>query len=154
MKHLRQYFHLCMLGAALTFTLTSGPVLAHSDEYLDTVQAPHGGQLRMAGAQHFELVARRGEIMVYVTGHAGDKINTKGANGSATVLAGKTKAIINLVPAGDNMLKGAGQFELSQNMKVVLSVSLPGNPAQQVRFTPALKGDMAGGRASDTMAKH
>ena len=36
--------------------LLSSAAFAHTDEYLDTVVGPNGGQLRMAGAYHFELV--------------------------------------------------------------------------------------------------
>ncbi len=36
--------------------LVAGGAKAHDDAYLDTVKAPHGGQLRMAGVHHFELV--------------------------------------------------------------------------------------------------
>ena len=40
--------------AGLTFA--AGAVLAHDDAYLDTQKAPNGGQLRMAGPNHYELV--------------------------------------------------------------------------------------------------
>ena len=42
---------------ALPFIFASG-TFAHTDEYLDTQIAPHSGQLRMAGAQHYELVVK------------------------------------------------------------------------------------------------
>ena len=34
----------------LASLLWAGLASAHTDDYLDTMQAPHGGQLRMAGA--------------------------------------------------------------------------------------------------------
>jgi hypothetical protein len=66
---------------ALIFTaalLTGTTALAHSDEVLDAQKAPNGGQLRMAGIYHFELVvakdskeAKDNPVVVYVTDHAG-----------------------------------------------------------------------------------
>lgn len=112
---------------------------AHTDEYLDTQTAPHGGQLRMAGAQHYELVVKPNDVTIYLTDHAGTKITSAGASGSATVLSGSGKAAITLTPAGDNLMKGAGKFALAPEMKVVVSISLPGQAAQQARFTPLKK---------------
>ena len=39
--------------------LLSAAAFAHTDEYLDTVVGPNGGQLRMAGAYHFELLLEK-----------------------------------------------------------------------------------------------
>jgi hypothetical protein len=44
----------------------SSPVLAHTDEFFESVEAPHGGQLRMTGPFHLELVAKEGDLTVYV----------------------------------------------------------------------------------------
>ncbi|MDA8259113.1 MAG: hypothetical protein M0Z99_26330 [Betaproteobacteria bacterium] len=131
---------------ALIFTaamLTGATALAHSDEALDTQKAPNGGQLRMAGSYHFELVvardskeARDNPVVVYVTDHAGSKVSTVGAGGTATILAGKQKASIKLVPDGDNRLKGVGTYASTPDMKAVVSVTVAGKPAEQARFTP------------------
>lgn len=128
---------LILAAAAGAFTLASPALLAHSDDYLDTQKAGNGGQVRMAGAYHFELVAKDGgAIAVHVTDHAGTKIPTAGASGTATILAGKTKASAVLVPDGDNRMKGSAKYVPTPDMKVVVSISLPGKPAEQARFTP------------------
>jgi hypothetical protein len=119
--------------------LSSVPCHAHSDEYLDSQPTPHGGQMHMAGPYHFELLAQPNELTVYLTDHAGTKIPSSGATGNATVLSGKTKASIKLQPSGDNVLKGSGQFELAPDMKVVVSVTMPGKSPEQARFTPQQK---------------
>jgi len=120
---------------ALTMFLAQG-AFAHSDEYLDAQTAPHGGQLRMVQQYHYELVVKANEVSVYITGHDGKKFDTRGATGTATLLSGKGKASVKLVPAGDNQMKGSGQFELAPDMKVVVSVALSGQTALQGRFTP------------------
>lgn len=137
-----KYLKLSVLAASLIF---SQGVLAHSDDFLDTQTAPHGGQLRMAGLYHFELmVAKDGKgekespVTVYVTDHAGTSIATAGASGTVTILAGKLKATAALKPDGDNRLKGLAKYASTPDMKVVVSITLPGKQAEQARFTPLL----------------
>ena len=116
---------------------------AHTDEYLDTVAAPNGGQLRMAGAWHFELVvaknspeARENPVVVHVTDHAGAKVPTAGATGTATILAGRVRAQVTLVPDGDNRMKGFAKYASTPDLKAVVSITIAGKPAEQARFAP------------------
>lgn len=130
--------------AVLTgLTFAAGAALAHDDAYLDTQKAPNGGQLRMAGPYHYELVlakdagaTQESPVVVYVTDHAGAKIPTAGAKGSATILAGKLKATAELKPDGDNRLKGAAKYAATPETKAVVSVTLAGKQPEQARFTP------------------
>ncbi|MDP1610479.1 MAG: hypothetical protein Q8M11_05445 [Sulfuritalea sp.] len=131
------------LAAASALMLASSSPFAHSDEVLDTQKTPNGGQQRMAGVYHFELVVARDSkevkdnpVVVYVTDHASAKVPTVGAGGTATILAGKQKASIKLVPDGDNRLKGVGKYASTPDMKVVVSIALAGKPVEQARFTP------------------
>ena len=112
---------------------------AHTDEYLDTQTAPHGGQLRMTGAYHYELVAKNNELTIYLTDHGGTNVASAGAKGSATILSSKGKTKIQLAPAGENILRGTGQFEAVPDMKVAVSITLPGQGAALARFTPFRK---------------
>lgn len=122
---------------ALTLVLIfSQGALAHTAEYLDTQTAPHGGQLRMAGMYHYELVVKPKEVKVYLTDHAGTKQPSKDASGTAIVLSGKNRVVIKLAPAGDNVLKGEGKFTLSPDMKVVVSIAMPGQAPEEAHFTP------------------
>lgn len=132
--------------AALAGLLSASGVYAHSDEYLDTQAAPHGGQLRMASIYHFELVvakdsqqAKDNPVAVYVTDHAGAKTSTAGAKGTVTILAGKAKTTINLAPDGDNALKGSGSYVSTPDLKAVVSITLAGKSPEQARFTPLSK---------------
>lgn len=132
---------------ALTMLFSQG-AFAHSDEYLDTQTAPHGGQLRMVQQYHYELVVKANEVSVYVTDHDGKKFDTRGATGTATLLSGKSKASVKLTPAGDNQMKGSGKFELAPDMKVVVSIALAGQTALQGRFTPMRKAPSASSSAN------
>ncbi|MCO5096520.1 MAG: hypothetical protein M9884_03475 [Rhodocyclaceae bacterium] len=131
------------IAVLLGLTFVAGGVLAHDDAYLDTQKAPNGGQLRMAGPNHYELVvvrdskeAKENAVVVFVTDHAGQKVLTVGASGTATILAGKLKAASTLKPDGDNRMKGFAKYASTSDMKVVVSITLSGKPAEQARFTP------------------
>lgn len=120
---------------------TSATLLAHGDN--PSAKGPNGGQLRQAGAYDYELVVVRdgqdvkdNPILVYVTVHDKDKASTNGATGSATILAGKLKALSTLRPDGDNRMKGFAKYVPTTDMKVVVSVTLNGQAAEQARFTP------------------
>ena len=116
--------------------LSSFAVSAHDDAYLDKQKAPHGGQLRMAGAYHFELVLSPKQVTIYVTDHAGTAVKTEGAQGSVVILANKQKASLELKASGENALQASGDYETSPDMKAVVSVQIKGQEMQQARFTP------------------
>lgn len=139
-----KYLKSSLLAASLIF---SQGAFAHSDAYLDTQPAPHGGQLRMVQQYHYELVVKANEVSVYVTDHGGKKFDTRGATGTATLLSGKGKASLKLMPAGDNQMKGSGKFKLTPDMKVVISIALAGQAALQGRFTPMQKAPSASSTA-------
>ena len=109
---------------------------AHTDEHFDHVKTPHGGQMRMAGPFHLELVVARDELVVYVGDHADAEIPTAGASGRATVVTGKDKVEVPLAPAGGNTLKGRGPFELQKKTQVTVRVSVPGRGEGEARFQP------------------
>lgn len=128
---------------AIALTQAGGSALAHDDAYLDTLKAPNGGQVRMAGVYHFELVmakdskeSKENPLTVYVTDHAGGKIATAGATGTATILAGKSKTSVTLVPDGENRFKGSAKYASNPAMKVVLAIGMAGKAAETARFTP------------------
>ena len=132
------------LLAIAGFGLAGTSAFAHTDEMLATMKAPHGGQLKMAGPYHLELVMKPGLAQVYVTDHGDKQIASQGGRGSVTVLSGGKKTVIKLAPAGGNLLQGKGSFEIKPDMKAVVSVMMPGQPAQQARYEPGKKDEHAG----------
>ena len=121
-----------LLSAAL---LLPAAVLAHGEKI-----GPNGGVIEDAGKYHVELVVKADELRAFVTGEGSAKVDTRGAEASATVLAGKEKLTLKLLPAGGNALAGAGKFDTRTGVKVVLSLALPGQPAASGRFSiPAKK---------------
>lgn len=114
------------------------PGWAHTDEQLDTMPSPHGGQVRAAGPYHLELVAKDGELVLHVTDHTGQEINTDGGEGKARIQEGKTgsKVTIKLEPSPHNMLKSSGEFRINPQTVIVVFVKLPEQNAYAARFTP------------------
>ncbi|SBT08575.1 conserved exported hypothetical protein [Candidatus Accumulibacter aalborgensis] len=131
------------MTAALMFF--GNAAFAHDDAALDKISGPNGGQLRMAGPYHFELVvaknskeAKDNPVTVYLTDHGDKKIPAAGATGTATILAAKSKITVPLAPSGDNKLTGVGSYASDPQMKVVVSVTFASAKAEQARFTPLL----------------
>ncbi len=143
-------------GALLLFMVItlSGPVSAHTDEYLDTLEAPHGGQLRMAGPFHLELVTKEGELLIYVTDHMDKEISTKGGSGKANVISENgDKVSIDLKPFLGNLMKGKGDFKITPETIVSVFLALEGHETQGARFTP-LAPKAAGGADSKNVDHH
>lgn len=132
-----------LMLSALSMGAGSPPALAHDDATLDRMQAPHGGQLRAAGALHYELVlapvgatGKSLPVAVYLTDHGGNKLPSEGATGTVTLLGQGQKTVIKLMPAGDNLLKGEGAYVPAPALKAIVSVTPKGQAAAQARFTP------------------
>ena len=90
-----------------------------------------------AGKYHVELVMKPDELRAFITDAKDAKVETKGAEATATVLAGKDKSTVKLAPAGGNVLLGAGKFDPGAGAKIVLSLTLPSQGAVQARFNIA-----------------
>lgn len=116
--------------AALMFA--SATAFAHGEK-----AGPNGGVVEEVGKYHVELVMKSDELRAFVIDAKDAKVDTKGAEATATVLTGKEKSTVKLAPAGGNALAGAGRFDPAAGAKVVLSLTLPGQGATQARFTIA-----------------
>jgi hypothetical protein len=132
MKHLLVNLALCatLLGAV--------PVGAHSAKHSEPVKAFHGGQSLAAGPYHLELVAKDGELLLYVTDHSDKAIPTDRAKAKATIQQGfeKDTTQVELEPSGDNQLKGNGAFTINPDTGILVFLRLPEQDAYAARFTP------------------
>ncbi len=112
-----------------------GVALAHTDEYFDQMRTPHGGQVRMAGPYHLELVVTGAEVTLYVNDHADNPIAT--ADGSAKVIirwGKRNRYVVVLAPAGENLLRGTGEFKLGKANDISVLLALPGRDPQRAKF--------------------
>ena len=114
------------------------PVWAHTDESLDAMPSPHGGQVRAAGPYHLELIAKDGELLLHVTDHMGQAIHTDGGEGKANIQQDKagSRITVKLEPSQQNMYRGNGEFHITPETVIVVFVKLPEQDAYGARFTP------------------
>ena len=136
-----------VLAAPLIFLQ---PVWAHTDESLDAMPSPHGGQVRAAGPYHLELVAKDGELVLHVTDHAWKEIHADGGEGKATIQQGKagSKITVKLEPSQQNMLTGNGEFQVNAETVIVVFVKLSEQDAYGARFTPLKPKTVKAGKKS------
>ena len=121
---------LCMIWPVVAF--------AHTDDFFNKNPGPHRGQMRMAGPYHLELVAGKDELTLYVTDHANVAIESAGGSAKAILTSGKKRYVIVLMPTGENVLKGSGEFKLTKSTNVSMLIKLPAGEPQRAQFT--LKG--------------
>lgn len=126
------------------------PAWAHTDEQLDTMSSPHGGQVRAAGPFHLELVVKDRELLLYVTDHAGQEIHTDGGEGKASIQHDKagSKITVKLEPSQNNVLKGSCDSQINPETVIVVFVKLPEQDAYAARFTPLKPKSVGAGKKS------
>ncbi len=120
---------------ALSAAFATG-VLAAGDGHKHSAKETNGGQIIDTANGHWELVAKGGELTVYVTDKAVKPVPTKAAKGTATVLVGGKTVKVDLTPAEPNLLKGKGDFVAAKGMKVIVALDNVGPKPEQIRFTP------------------
>lgn len=126
------------------------PAWAHTDESLDAMPSPHGGQVRAAGPYHLELSAKDGELVLHVTDHAWQEIKTDGGEGKANIQQGMagSKITVKLEPSQQNMFTGNGEFQINPETVIVVFVKLPEQDAYAARFTPLKPKSVVAGKKS------
>ena len=120
-----------ILGLAL-----AGSALAHSDS--KWTKGPQGGHIVDAGGgkQHWELVAKGNELVLYVLDASEKPVNVDGSSAKGQVLlAGKTYNV-DFKPAGGNALKASGDFTAAKGMRVIVKTDKVGGESFQARLAP------------------
>lgn len=103
-------------------------------------RGPHGGQRIDLAGGHAELVAEGNELRLYLSDNGYRPRSAEGASGQAVVLAGGRQSTVALAPAAADMLRGQGDFTAAPGMRVVVSLTMPGQRPAQGRFTPRDQG--------------
>ncbi len=132
-----------LAGVLMSGLLATAQVQAHTEEYFDSIEGPNGGQLRMAGAYHFELVlvkdsadAKTNPVKVYVSDHGDKPQDVSGASATVLMVYGKQKVKLELKPAGGNLLQGETVYASDEALKAVVSVQMKDQGAVQAQFEP------------------
>jgi len=113
--------------------LAAMPAVALAQGHVHTKSAPkYGGVVTEVNEVDYELVAKADSIRLYLADH-GKPVNLANASAKVTLLTGSEKSEATLKPAGDK-LEATGTFKVGPGTKAVAIVTLPGKPAQSVRF--------------------
>lgn len=132
------------MGLAMGISVMHSPVaMAHTDAVLAEMTAPHGGQMRVAGAYHLELVIEPkadgktpASLTVHVTDHDGKAADVKAVKGSITLLGTGGKSSAELMPASEGAMKGSATYVADTKLKAVVNLVFPGGKTEQARFAP------------------
>lgn len=124
--------HRRLLLAALALAAPL-PALAQGHSHAHA-PGPNGGKIGELGNTHVELVARDGELRLYVLDAQDKPTSARGATGSAIVQAAGRNQTLRFEPGpGDAYLVTRGEFP-AKGTRVVATVALPGQPSRQARF--------------------
>ncbi|BBL34093.1 hypothetical protein Nstercoris_00322 [Nitrosomonas stercoris] len=120
--------------------LFAGPVWSHA--HLDAVKGPHGGQLVTAGHYHYELLAKDGELRLYVTDHNNHKILTQGGSGKANIFDkdGNKITSVELLPIFGNFMKGTGDFKITPETVISVFAVVGNTQTNAARFSSLVEG--------------
>ncbi len=102
-------------------------------------RGPNGGQVQDIGPYHGEMLAKDGELTLFLFDHNDRPVPAARASGSAVVLAEGRQQTLALTPRADGTaLIATGEFRAVAGMRVVVQlVPGPGLARAQARFTPA-----------------
>jgi hypothetical protein len=116
--------------------LAAGAAFAHSDS--KWTNGPQGGHIIDAGGgkQHWELVAKGNELILYVFDANEQPVNTEGGSAKGQVLMGGKTINVDFKPAGGNVLKATGAFTAAKGMKVIIKTDKVGRESFQARLAP------------------
>ena len=101
-------------------------------------RGPNGGQVQDVGSYHGELLARDGEITLFLFDHMDRPLDARRATGTAILLADGRQQTLTFAPKPDgSALIAVGEFRMTSGLRVVVQiVPLPGHARVQARFTP------------------
>jgi hypothetical protein len=135
-------FH-AIVAATLLLGPTLGPVQAHDPATLDGLPSVHGGQVRMAGPFHVELVilgraaAQRDRlVLVYLQNHMFEDVSSDGLKGIAKFLDGQRATTVSLVPIEANGFSGKGAFDINPSVTAEVSITDKDGKVWSATYTP------------------
>jgi hypothetical protein len=122
-----------VLILSLAFATTA---FAHSDS--KWTKGPQGGHIVDAGGgkQHWELVAKGNELVLYVLDANEKPVTVEGGSAKGQVLIGGKTHNVEFKPDGANTLKATGDFTAAKGMRVIVKTNKVGGQSFQARLAP------------------
>jgi hypothetical protein len=135
-------FH-AIIATTLLLGVAATPVHAHDPATLDGLPSAHGGQVRMAGPFHIELVilgrqaAQKDRfILVYLQNHMFEDVSSNGLKGVARFLEGQRVTTVNLSPIETNGFSGRGAFDIDPSVTAEVSITDKDGQVWSATYTP------------------
>lgn len=124
-----------LIAFSLVFAFAA-PASAHSDHKI--IMGPNGGHIVDAGggAQHWELAAAGGDLILFVTDSEEKPVDTAGGSAEGKVLVDGKTHDVTFAPTGGNTMKASGDFVAAKGMKVIIKTNGVGGESFQARLTP------------------
>jgi hypothetical protein len=91
---------------------------------------------RHGGKQHWELVAKGNELVLYVLDASEKPVNVEGGSAKGQVLIGGKNHNVDFKPVGANTLKATGDFTAAKGMRVIVKTDKIGGQSFQARLAP------------------
>lgn len=116
----------------LALAITASPLAVSAHEF---AKGPNGGPVVDSAGHHVEMVAKGGELVLFLT-EADDKplVSSGTKNARAVVQDGGKTATIPLQPAEPNRLVGSLPQPLGSGARVVVSATMADGHTVQARF--------------------
>jgi hypothetical protein len=133
------------LGIFATLTVLSVldvPLFAHDPATLDAIPSAHGGQVRMMGPYHVELILDRTvakakkPIWIYLQNHAFQAMPSAGTTATVTFVEGGASTTSLFRPAGPESLFGIGVYSDDPALLAIVSLTDGDKQIYKETFTP------------------
>jgi hypothetical protein len=135
-------FH-AIIATALLLGLTAAAVHAHDPATLDGMPSAHGGQVRMAGPFHIELVIlgraatqKDRMVLVYLQNHMFQDVSSSGLKGIVRILDGQRVTAVSLSPIEANGFSGTGAFDINPSVTAEISITDRDGEVWSATYTP------------------
>jgi hypothetical protein len=132
-----------IVATTLLIGMTLNAVHAHDPATLDSLPSIHGGQVRMAGPFHVELVilGREGAqrdrfILVYLQDHFFNDTSSAGLKATVKFIDGPHATTVNLIQIGGNGFSGTGSFDINPSVTAEISVIDTHGELWSASYTP------------------
>jgi len=126
-----------------TMALLSTAPSAHDATALDSMPSAHGGQVRMAGPFHVELVFEKAppgdtrSVHVFLQNHLFADVASAGITGIVRFNEGRQTTEIPLNPDGFNSLRGRGRNASRSMVRAVVVLTAKDGEQWSATFAPA-----------------
>jgi hypothetical protein len=114
----------------------------HDAKTLDMMAAAHGGQVRMAGPYHVELLLNHNgvgdvqPVQIFLQNHAFISMPSGGTTATVLLTDGTHKWVIHLRPDGPNSLGGKGRYMGYVGVTAFVSIHAKDGQTWTATFTP------------------